>query len=169
MIVKDFLDAYNRYMEVKRSLNDNLEETLDYFNALIGQIPQSTVGPLITKTPKVLRKRGVQRIETIPENDVVSIDNTVSDSMMMLDKTEVQEVKTEPLEDTRISRSKRQASMKAASNIKQQQSLRLTTKLRRPSDFNETNDIQVRIDIIVTHQFVLFESITKCYKCSSHP
>ncbi|XP_076749009.1 inner centromere protein isoform X1 [Xylocopa sonorina] len=140
MIAKDILDIHNRCMEVKKSINDDLEETVNYLHALLAQIPQSTSGPLITKTPKVLRKKGtMQRIETIPENDIINIDNTVLNSTMLDNKMETQEIKAEVAEET-IGRTRRKASKRAADSIKYQQSLSLSTKLRRPSNIDEVND-----------------------------
>ncbi|XP_076231859.1 inner centromere protein isoform X2 [Calliopsis andreniformis] len=141
MIAKDILDIHNHCMEVKKSINDNLEGALDYLNNLLTQIPQSASGPLITKTPKVLRKRGAQRIETIPENDVIVIDNTLRESIAVNNKTEIKDNEEDGNKDTTMemtfSRSRREASKKAVNNIKKQQSLSLNKKLRRPSDFNE--------------------------------
>ncbi|KOC66275.1 Inner centromere protein A [Habropoda laboriosa] len=137
MIAKDTSNIYNRCMEVKKFLNDNLEDTLDYLRALLAQIPQSTSGPLITKTPKVIKKRGVQRIETIPEDDIINIDNTVSNSIALHDKTETINIKKENVVETTISRTKRKASKIAEDNINRQQSLKLNLKLRQPSNFPE--------------------------------
>ncbi|CAL7945387.1 unnamed protein product [Xylocopa violacea] len=137
IIAKDILDIHNRCMEVKKSINDDLEETVNYLHALLAQIPQSTSGPLITKTPKVLKKKGnVQRIETIPENDIINTDNTVLNSTMLHNKTEAQEMKTEILEET-VGRSRRLASKRAADSIRYQQSFSLNSKLRRPSNIDE--------------------------------
>ena len=143
MITKDISDIYARCTEVKKSINENLEDTLDYFHALLAQIPQSTSGPLITKTPKISRKRGVQRIETIPEDDVIDIDNTLSDTIAV----DVKVKKKESMDETRktststgettIGRSKRKASKKAVDNMRNQLSISLNTKLRRPSDYND--------------------------------
>ena len=141
MITKDISDIYARCTDVKKSINENLEDTLDYFHALLAQIPQSTSGPLITKTPKASRKRGVQRIETIPEDDVINIDNTLSDTIA----ADIKAARKESMDETRkdsggdatIGRSKRKASQKAVDNIRKQQSISLGTKLRRPSDYDD--------------------------------
>ncbi|CAD1473176.1 unnamed protein product, partial [Heterotrigona itama] len=126
IISKEILNIHNYSLDVQKSVKNSLEDTLDYLRSLISQIPESASGPLITKTPKVPRKRDIQRIETIPENDVMIIDNTVSNSTIIQDKTEI-------VEEIVIGRIKRQASKKAADNIKKQQSLSLSTKLRRPT------------------------------------
>ena len=126
IIAKEMLNIHNYSLEVKTSIKNNLEDTLDYLHSLISQIPESASGPLITKTPKIPRKRDIQRIETIPENDVMTIDDTVSNSTITHDQTKT-------AGEIVIGRIRRQASKKAADNIKKQQSLLLVTKLRRPS------------------------------------
>ncbi|KAK9309929.1 hypothetical protein QLX08_000566 [Tetragonisca angustula] len=126
IIAKEMLNIHNYSLEVKTSIKNNLEDTLDYLHSLISQIPESASGPLITKTPKIPRKRDIQRIETIPENDVMIIDDTVSNSTITHDQTKT-------TGEIVIGRIRRQASKKAADNIKKQQSLLLVTKLRRPS------------------------------------
>ncbi|KOX76379.1 Inner centromere protein A [Melipona quadrifasciata] len=132
IIAKEMLNIHNYSLEVKTSIKNSLEETLDYLHSLISQIPESVSGPLITKTPKVLRKRDIQRIETIPENEVMIVDNTVSNSTITHDKTET-------ADEIVIGRIRRQASKVAADNIKKQQSLTLITKLRRPSTAEDNN------------------------------
>ncbi|XP_071867896.1 inner centromere protein [Bombus fervidus] len=141
MITKDILNIHNYCLDVKQSINDNFEDTLDYLRGLIAQIPQSASGPLITKTPKILKKKGIQRIETIPENDIINIDNTVSDSIAIHDKTENKDIKTGEVVETTIGRAKREASRKAATNIKKQQSMSLTAKLRRPLTLDDDSSI----------------------------
>nr|XP_012140684.1 PREDICTED: inner centromere protein A-like [Megachile rotundata] len=142
MISKDISDIHNRCMEVKKSINDNLDETLDYLRALIAQIPQSTSGPLIAKTPKVLRKRGMQRIETIPENEIIDITNVTSDFTTTDIKGENKDSHVEHAEELMHGRTKRVASKKAADNIKKQQSMSLSSKLRRPSSIFDNNDVK---------------------------
>ena len=141
MITKDISDIYARCTDVKKSINDNLEDTLDYFHALIAQIPQSTSGPLITKTPKVPKKKGVQRIETIPEDDVINIDNTLSDTIAADIKAEhkksMDETRKDSAGEVTIGRLKRKASQKAVDNIRKQQSESCGMKLRRPSDYDD--------------------------------
>ncbi|XP_076179712.1 inner centromere protein [Ptiloglossa arizonensis] len=144
IISKDILNIYNRYTEVKKIINDNLEDTIDYLHALLAQIPQSSSGPLIAKTPKVLKKKGVQRIETIPENDVIdcTISGIVTRSISQESKEikdNAEEKKNESTAEVPTGRIKREASKKAANNIKKQQSLSLISKLRRPSNSNETH------------------------------
>nr|XP_033203127.1 uncharacterized protein LOC117164281 [Bombus vancouverensis nearcticus] len=50
-------------------------------------ITKSVPGPSTTKRPKVLKEKGCRRKETIPENDIINTDNTVTDSAVH-DKTE---------------------------------------------------------------------------------
>ncbi|OAD55998.1 Inner centromere protein A [Eufriesea mexicana] len=136
MIATDILNIYNHSNQVKKSINDNLQDTLDYFHSLIAQIRQSTSGPLITKTPKVLKKKVIQRIETIPENDIINTDDATVNSFVIHDKTENKDIQNEN-ECSTIGRTKRAASRKAANNIKKLQSMSLSSKLRRPSNSSE--------------------------------
>ncbi|XP_017893033.1 inner centromere protein-like [Ceratina calcarata] len=133
MLTKHILDIYNHRTEVKKSINDNLENTFDYLQALLTQIPESTSGPLIAHTPKVTRKKTRKHIETIPENDVIMTDNTHLNSTDVQTKDGTSEI----LEETVSGRSRRQASKKAADSIRQQQSLTLASKLRRPTTEDE--------------------------------
>ncbi|XP_078044030.1 inner centromere protein isoform X2 [Augochlora pura] len=139
MVVKDILNIYNHYTEVKTSINNNVEDTIEYLHTLLAQIPQSASGPLIPKTPKVTRKKGMQRIETIPEDEVVDTDATMSESRSI-------NVKTNDKDNNEISslemtqgRTKRKASERAINIIKKQQSLSLASKMRRPSVPEEEN------------------------------
>ena len=144
MITKDFSDINNRYMEVKVFIKDSLKDTLDYLHDIIAQIPNSASGPLITKTPKVLRKKAKQRIETIPENDVVDLTNMSSDCTAVHVTVENNDITTKSVNETMPVRRKREASVKAADNIKKQQSLSLITKLRRPLSDHEASDLDVK-------------------------
>ncbi|XP_076300934.1 inner centromere protein [Lasioglossum baleicum] len=135
MVAKEMLDVHNRFMDVKKSINDSMESTIEYLHTLLAQIPESVSGPLIAKTPKISRKKGVQRIETIPEDDVVFIDSRISDDTFNIKA----EIRDSSLEVTR-GRSKRKASEKAASNIRKQQSMSLATKLRRPSSIDREDE-----------------------------
>lgn len=102
---------------------------MDYLHSLIAETPQSVSGPSNTKMQKVLKKKGIQRVETIPENDVINIDNTESDSTAINDKAENKDIKTGEVVKT-IGRVKRGASWKAAANIKKQRSISVAAKLR---------------------------------------
>ncbi|XP_033318727.1 uncharacterized protein LOC117216256, partial [Bombus bifarius] len=101
-------------------------------------ITKSVPGPSTTKRPKVLKEKGCRCKETIPENDIINTDNTVTDSAVH-DKTENKDVKTGDVLETTIDRTKRKAAIKAAINIKKQQSTSLVTKLRRLSLDDDSN------------------------------
>ncbi|XP_076483318.1 uncharacterized protein LOC143304694 isoform X1 [Bombus vancouverensis nearcticus] len=101
-------------------------------------ITKSVPGPSTTKRSKVLKEKGCRRKETIPENDIINTDNTVTDSAVH-DKTENKDVKTGDVLETTIDRTKRKAAIKAAINIKKQQSTSLVTKLRRLSLDDDSN------------------------------
>ncbi|XP_076482859.1 uncharacterized protein LOC117164276 isoform X3 [Bombus vancouverensis nearcticus] len=138
MITKDISNIHNYSLDVKKYINNQLEDTLDYLHGLIAEIPQSVPGPSTTKRPKVLKKEGYRRKETIPENDIINTDNTVTDSAVH-DKTENKDVKTGDVLETTIDRTKRKAAIKAAINIKKQQSMSLVTKLRRLTLDDDSN------------------------------
>uniref|UniRef100_UPI00143C1E63 uncharacterized protein LOC117162485 n=1 Tax=Bombus vancouverensis nearcticus TaxID=2705178 RepID=UPI00143C1E63 len=138
MITKDISNIHNYSLDVKKYINNQLEDTLDYLHGLIAEIPQSVPGPSTTKRPKVLKKKGYRRKETIPENDIINTDNTVTDSAAH-DKTENKDVKTGDVLETTIDRTKRKAAIKAAINIKKQQSMSLVTKLRRLTLDDDSN------------------------------
>ncbi|XP_068978334.1 uncharacterized protein [Bombus flavifrons] len=131
MITKDILNIHYYCLDVKKFINDQFEDTVDYLHSLIVKIPQTASGPSTTRTPKVLKKKGYHSIKTIPENDIINIDNTVSGSTAIHDKTENKDIKTGDVIET-IGRTKGEASRKAAINIKKQQSMSLVAKLRRP-------------------------------------
>ncbi|XP_076482910.1 uncharacterized protein LOC117157475 [Bombus vancouverensis nearcticus] len=101
-------------------------------------ITKSVPGPSTTKRPKVLKEKVCRCKETIPENDIINTDNTVTDSAVH-DKTENKDVKTGDVLETTIDRTKRKAAIKAAINIKKQQSTSLVTKLRRLSLDDDSN------------------------------
>ncbi|XP_076483133.1 uncharacterized protein LOC117165394 isoform X3 [Bombus vancouverensis nearcticus] len=138
MITKDISNIHNYSLDVKKYINNQLEDTLDYLHGLIAEIPQSVPGPSTTKRPKVLKKKGYRRKETIPENDIINTDNTVTDSAVH-DKTDNKDVKTGDVLETTIDRTKRKAVIKAAINIKKQQSMSLVTKLRRLTLDDDSN------------------------------
>ncbi|XP_015181911.1 PREDICTED: inner centromere protein A-like [Polistes dominula] len=136
IIAKDAEDLFNCCEEVKKSIRDNADELLSYLRAMVAQISQSPSVPLITKTSKLVNKKGLQRIETIPEDNILNTEDTVS-SIDNDDK-----VKNEMnLEETIGVRStRRNASKAAADNIRKQQSMLLNTKLRRPVENSQSNN-----------------------------
>lgn len=126
MIAKDAKDLFDHCEEVKKSIRDNLENALDYLQALVAQIPQSKSGPLIAKTPKVVKRKGMQRIETIPEDSVLTVETDLSVTQDVKIKDELN------LDQTVNRRTKRKASKAAADNIRQQ--AKLSLKLQRSSN-----------------------------------
>ena len=78
-----------------------------------------------------MKKEDYHRIETIQENDIINIDNTISDSTAIHDKTNNKDITTGDVLETTIGRAKRETSRKAVINIKKQQSISLATKLQR--------------------------------------
>ena len=124
-----------KFNECKKSTAAIHQETRDYLQDLLDQIPDALSRPLIPKTPKVPRKKELKRIETIPED--VAINNQSKLSTML-----VEEVKAETDEETAQPRvSRRAASHKAFTNIKKQQSLTMKKKMRRPSSSDEDSPI----------------------------
>ncbi|KAL2715936.1 inner centromere protein A [Vespula squamosa] len=137
MIAKDAEDLFNCCEEVKKSIRDSVDDVLDYLQALIAQIPQSTSGPLIAKTPKLVKKKGIQRIETIPEDSVLDTTEIVLLSSINKDV----KLKNESnLEETIGTRTKRKASKTAIDNIIKQQSVSIKSKLRRPESLQENDN-----------------------------
>lgn len=135
-ILKDLFDTHDRFLELSTRFNENVEDSLLYFRALVNQLSQPTCDPLVTKTPKILRKRGLQRIETIPENDILQRESTSASSIQTVEE----EKETNEIAGRR---SKRIASQRAVDNIKKQNSLMLHTKLRRPiSDENDSISVK---------------------------
>ncbi|XP_012286325.1 titin homolog [Orussus abietinus] len=135
---KELSDVHNTYTKVKASFKNEEEELFNFLESLVSQIPESRAGPLIAKTPRAKRKKGNLKIDTIPENYATSYDNDFT--LTSVDtEPHTTEVKNVIIEKILTGRAKREASRKAADNIKKQQSLTLTTKLRRPSSEEEQN------------------------------
>lgn len=133
IITKDLLSIHNRGVELQKHLDENFDDCLTYFRALVSQWSEPSSGPLVAKTPKITRKRALQRIETIPEDEVLHQDNISSaDSLQSIN-----EQKRETREEIANGRVKRSASKRAADNIKKQYSITLSGKLRQPSDEDE--------------------------------
>ncbi|XP_012254291.2 inner centromere protein A-like isoform X2 [Athalia rosae] len=122
--------------EIENSLQTNLE----FLRRIVSQVRGSAAGPLLPKTPKALHKKPAQRIETIHEDESVEFEVTRTTS-----------IASEPKDrdsDGSQRRSTRTASKKAASTIKQQQSLTLYTKSRKSSqDTNKTKRSAAKIKI----------------------
>uniref|UniRef100_A0A0C9R0B1 Incenp-a_0 protein n=1 Tax=Fopius arisanus TaxID=64838 RepID=A0A0C9R0B1_9HYME len=111
---------HTKHGEMMGRLDDRVATELELLRHLVAQVPAQTSGPLMPKTPRV-PKRQLQRIKTIPEEDVMD------DNSQRVQKSESEgEVKP--------TRAKRAASQRATESIKKQQSLTLNIKLRRPQD-----------------------------------
>lgn len=112
------LSQFNKAVENEKNnmtklIEDRLNQTLKYFDALVDQIPLSMSGPLLTKTPaKPKPKKTSKKIMTIPEDDVAGPNDSAptrdeEPSIFAKPKRtsrvskKVQEivVKTEPVED----------------------------------------------------------------------
>ena len=152
-IIASDMDRINsRKEEIKKVILDLERENLEFLDALLEQIPGSTSGPLLSKTPKVLRKRNVKRIQTIPEDEMVDI------SQVTVDTTTRQESEEKEIVATGAGRrSKREASKKAGEIMKQQQSMNLNSKMRRPSnDENDVSRLSKVIKLIFYLHFYIF-------------
>lgn len=137
IIAKDLSSIHNRSVELRKRLDENFEDSVTYLRALVSQLSQHSSGPLVAKTPKIVRKKAVQRIETIPENEVFQREDVSSvDSLQSLN-----EQKQETNEEIAGGRVKRSASKRAADNIRKQYSITLSGKLRQPSDENENENV----------------------------
>lgn len=134
IIAKDLLSIHNRSVELRKRLDENFEDSVTYFRALVSQLLQPSSGPVVTKTPKILRKKAIQRIATIPEDEVFQQENISSvDSLRSTN-----EQKKETSEEIAGSRLKRSASKRAADNIKKQ-SITFSEKLGK--SFNENENV----------------------------
>ncbi|XP_070159069.1 inner centromere protein A [Polyergus mexicanus] len=137
IIAKDLSSIHNRTVELQKRLDENFEDSVAYLRALISQLSQHSSGPLVAKTPKIVRKKAVQRIETIPENEVFQRENISSTESLQ----SVNDKKQETNEEMAGGRVKRRASKRAADNIRKQCSITLSGKMRQPSDENENENI----------------------------
>ncbi|XP_043475755.1 inner centromere protein A-like isoform X2 [Leptopilina heterotoma] len=115
--------------EISKFLVDIVNESKESMGSLFEQIKESSSRPLIPKTPKVVRKKNLKKIETIPEDDLVEIEKLTVKTLRK--ESEIQN-SDEPLDTRR--KSKREALKKAGDVIRQQQSITLNSKMRRPSD-----------------------------------
>ncbi|KAF7996350.1 hypothetical protein HCN44_001982 [Aphidius gifuensis] len=123
MIKNDSTIFSKRYLNIIEKMESSAEETVEYFKNLVQQIPSTLSGPLIPKTPKLVRKKILSKVNTIPEDTVVESSNA-----------EDTEDEAAPI------RSRRAASQKATATIKKQQSTTLNAKLRRPSADNQESN-----------------------------
>lgn len=115
IILKDLLYIHNRRVELSKRLSETLEDNISYVRDLSAQLSQPSSGPLLPKTPKVLRKKAVQRIETILEDEVFQQENiSPANSFQCVNEEEQKE------NEVASGRTRRGASKKAADNIKKQ-------------------------------------------------
>lgn len=113
IILNDLLMIYNRRVELSAQLSKNFEENVSYVRDLAAQLSQPSSGPLVPKTPRMLRKKAVQRIETIPEDEVFNQENVSPTSSL-------QSVNEEERKESEVAgrRTKRAASKRGTNNVK---------------------------------------------------
>ncbi|XP_011883018.1 PREDICTED: inner centromere protein-like isoform X2 [Vollenhovia emeryi] len=116
IVLKDLQLIQNRRVELSKRLAEDFDGTMCYVRDLFEQLSQPSSGPFVPKTPKVLRKKAVQRIETIPEDEVYNQENVISSTSLLQSVKEEEEKES----DVTGGRAKRQASKRAADNIKKQ-------------------------------------------------
>ncbi|XP_032671629.1 golgin subfamily A member 6-like protein 1 [Odontomachus brunneus] len=128
IIVKDLLSISKRHEEISKRLEENVMDQKEYLQALFNQLLLPSSVPIVTKTPKISRKKVLERIETIPEDEVLEQKN-VEDIVQTFPEKEKDSDKV-------VRRTRRIASLKAVDNItKQIQDLHNT----RPAKFNNEN------------------------------
>ncbi|XP_014478371.1 PREDICTED: trichohyalin isoform X2 [Dinoponera quadriceps] len=132
MIMKDFLSFQDRHKEILNHLNENADYQRECLQNLLNQLLQPSSVPIVMKTPKVARKRGFQRIETILEDDVLEQENTLADDVQVVSE------KANNTDSIAGSRIKRMASLKAVNNIAKQSLLGQNGRLRELSDNEHT-------------------------------
>lgn len=111
VIVTDLLSISKRHEEISKRLEENAMDQKEYLQALFNQLLQPSSVPVVTKTPKISRKRGFQRIETIPEDEVLEQENVEDTAQAIPEKD------SDNKADGRI---RRMASLKAVDNIAKQ-------------------------------------------------
>lgn len=117
IILNDLLMIHNRRVELSDRLGENFESNASYVRELFEQLSQPSSGPLVPKTPRMLRKKAVQRIETIPEDEVLNQENVSPTSSL-------RSVNEEERKESEVAgpRTRRAASKRATNNIRQQAS-----------------------------------------------
>ncbi|XP_014218461.1 inner centromere protein A [Copidosoma floridanum] len=123
MMQSDFARISQEKENLSKQLKDSEEDVRKYMRELLSQVKTGSL-PILSKTPKVSKKKNT-KIQSIPENEEMEVDSSVSSRN---DTESVLE-----MSDARPGRAKRGASIKAANSIRKQQSINLTSKLRRPS------------------------------------
>lgn len=129
IILEDLLVIHNRREEMSKRFRENLEDNLSYVRELFAQLSQPSSGPMVPKTPKMLRKKAVQRIETIPEDEVFQQENISPASSL-------QSVNEEERKDSEVigRRTRRGASKRAADSIKKQSLFILNNSSKKVSN-----------------------------------
>lgn len=129
IILEDLLVIHSRREEMSKRFSENLEDNVSYVRELFTQLLQPSSGPLVPKTPKMLRKRAVQRIETIPEDEVFQQENISPASSL-------QSVNEEERKESEVTgrRTKRGASKRAADIIKEQSLFILNNSAKKVSN-----------------------------------
>lgn len=122
-IIKDLSSIHKRHEEMSTRLSENTENQREYLRALFDQLLLPSSTPVVTKTPKITRKRGLQRIETIPEDDILEQENITANA------TQVISEKEKDTDSIAGGRTKRIASLKAVNNIAKQSLLMQNSKL----------------------------------------
>jgi len=69
IILKDMIIIHNSRVEMSKRLALNLEVNMSYMRELFTQLSPPSSDPILPKTPKIRRKKTVQYIETILEDD----------------------------------------------------------------------------------------------------
>ncbi|EFN78802.1 hypothetical protein EAI_14357 [Harpegnathos saltator] len=123
IIVKDLSSIHNRHEEMGNHFNENIKNQREYLRTLFDQLSQSSFVPIVTKTPKIIRKKAFPRIETIPEDDVLQEENTATSDAQAISE------KGQDADNIASGRTKRMASLKAVNNITKQSLLMNSTKL----------------------------------------
>ncbi|XP_018352102.1 PREDICTED: inner centromere protein A-like isoform X1 [Trachymyrmex septentrionalis] len=115
IIRKDMLFIHNHGVELSNRLAEVLADNMSYVHELFTHLSQPSSGPLVAKTPKMLRKKVTQRIETILEDEVFQQENiSPTSSLYSINEEERKE------NEVMGGRTKRGASKKAEDNIKKQ-------------------------------------------------
>lgn len=163
MLLADFARFDQESKDITKTVDDVKQDVRNYMNALIAQMSSSGPRPLLAKTPKLPKKR-TTRIKAIPENDEMDENDG---SLLNSSRSSRADVAVMETTEIRSGRAKRGASVKAADNIKKQQSMTLTSKMRRPSSTEESdvplaNRVRkiLRVEIIILYYKIKFKKLT---------
>ncbi|XP_018367627.1 PREDICTED: inner centromere protein A isoform X2 [Trachymyrmex cornetzi] len=116
IIHKDLLFIHNHGVELSNRLAEALTNSMSHLHELLVHLSQPSTGPLMAKTPKMLRKKVVQHIETILEDEVLQ---NISPTSSLYSINEEKQKENEVMGG----RIKRGASKKAEDNIRKQSSI----------------------------------------------